>query len=108
MIARSWHGIVPIEKAKEFREYLLITGVADAKATVGNIDVYIYNKSQDGFEHFFMVSYWDSYDSIISFAGDQYYIAVTYEDDYKYNLISDPIVLHFEIDGTIPKSPFIE
>lgn len=97
MIVRSWHGIVPVENAEGFREYILITGVAEAKATLGNLGAFIYNKTQGKFEHFFMVSYWESIESIKAFAGEEPHIAVTYPDDDKYGLISDPIVLHHEI-----------
>lgn len=97
MIIRSWHGIVPIEKAEIFRTYLLSTGVAEAKATSGNLGAYIYSQSQNSFEHFFMVSYWDNMESIKGFAGQNPYIAVCYPEDYKFELISDPIVLHHEV-----------
>lgn len=97
MIVRSWHGIVPIDKAEGFSEYILITGIAEAKATVGNLGAYIHHQIQDKFEHFFMVSYWDSMESIKAFAGNTPHIAVTYPEDDKYELISDPIVLHHEI-----------
>ena len=97
MIVRTWHGIVPLEKAEGFRNYLLNTGVSEAKAVPGNIEAYIYSQLQDGFEHFFMVSYWESIEAIRGFAGPNHHIAVTYPEDNKYCLISDPIVLHFEV-----------
>lgn len=97
MIVRSWHGIVPAEKAEGFREYLLITGVAEAKTTIGNLGAYIHNQRQGEFEHFFMVSYWESMKAIKAFAGKEPHIAVTYPEDDQYELISDPIVLHHEI-----------
>lgn len=97
MIVRTWHGIVPLEKADGFRSYLQNTGIAEAKALSGNKEAYIYSQSQGEFEHFFMVSYWESIESIHSFAGSNPHIAVTYPEDNKYCLISDPIVLHHEV-----------
>ena len=97
MIVRSWHGIIPIEKAGSFRDHLLKTGVADAKATVGNLGVYIYNQSQENYEHFFMVSYWNNMESLKHFAGKNPQMAVCYDEDLEYGLISDPIALHHEI-----------
>jgi len=97
MVVRSWHGIVPIEKAESFRNHLLKTGVSDAKKTTGNLGVYIYSQSQDNFEHFFMVSYWDNMESIERFAGKTPQKAVCYDEDNIYDLISDPIVLHHEV-----------
>lgn len=97
MILRSWHGIVPLEKADGFRDYLLKTGIAEAMATPGNLAAYMYHITQDTYEHFFMVSYWESMEAVAAFAGDQPHIAVTYPEDYQYELISDPIALHHEI-----------
>lgn len=97
MIVRSWHGIVPIEKLEGFRSYLLDTGVAEAKATPGCIEAYIYSQSQGEYEHFFMVSYWENIKAIKAFAGPNPHVAVTYPEDSKYCLISDPIVLHHEV-----------
>jgi heme-degrading monooxygenase HmoA len=97
MILRSWHGIVPKEKAESFKNYLLNTGVAEIKVTPGNLGVYIHNQSQNNFEHFFMVSYWDNMESIRKFAGKNPHVAVCYAEDNKYELISDPIALHHEI-----------
>lgn len=97
MIARSWHGIVPREKAAEFRKYLLQTGVAETKAIPGNLGAYIHSQSQGEWEHFFMISYWENFEVIHQFAGTNPQIAVCYPEDAKYGLISDPIVLHQEV-----------
>lgn len=108
MIARSWHGIVPIEKAEAFLSHLMKTGVAEAKDTPGNRGVFIHRQSQDRFEHFFMISYWDNMESIIKFAGPHPNVAVTYLEDELYGLISDPIVLHHEIEAVPEEYHFIK
>lgn len=105
MIVRSWHGIVPVDKAEVFREYLLATGITEAKATPGNLAAYIYDQSQGDFKHFFMVSYWQDMEAIKAFAGDKPHIAVTYPEDSKFGLISDPIVLHHEVQSIPNKFP---
>jgi len=105
MIVRSWHGIVPVEKAEAFKEYLRITGVAEAKVTPGNLAAHIYSQTQDKYEHFFMVSYWKDMESIKAFAGVSPQIAVTYPEDSKFGLISDPIVLHHEVQSVPNEFP---
>jgi heme-degrading monooxygenase HmoA len=107
MIVRTWHGIVPIEKADGFREHLLKTGVADAISTTGNCGAFIYQQSQDDWEHFFMVSYWDDFASITAFAGSDPDTAVSYPDDLAFGLISDPIVIHHEVDSIATTFPLI-
>lgn len=105
MIARTWHGIVPVEKAKAFKEYLLMTGVAEAKAVPGNLAAYIYSQKQDNYAHFFMVSYWRDMEAIKAFAGKNPHTALTYPEDSKYELISDPIVLHLEVESVPDEFP---
>lgn len=53
-----------------------------------------------------MCTKWDSMDSMIAFAGDNPRIAVTYPEDDKYELISDPIVIIQEV--TDNENPFKE
>ncbi len=99
MIVRSWHGVVPAAQGEAFRAYLLRTGVAETQAILGNRGSYIYSRERDGWEHFFMVSYWDNWEAIRIFAGPDPQIAVDYPEDRKFGLIADPIVLHHEVVG---------
>ena len=106
MIVRSWHGIVPVDKAREFRNYLFATGVTEAKAIPGNLGAYICSQPQGKYEHFFMVSYWVDMEVVKVFAGTKPHIAVTYPDDSKYDLISDPLVLHHEVQSIPNELPW--
>jgi hypothetical protein len=103
MVVRSWHGIVPIDKAGAFRLYLLQTDVADAKAMPGNLGAFIYSQTQANWEHFFMVSYWIDMEAVCGFAGLLPHLSVHHPDDSKYGLISDPVALHHEVKN-VPDS----
>lgn len=107
MIVRTWHGAVPLEKAAAFRDYLEQTGVTETKATPGNLGAYVYHETQDQYEHFFLVTYWESYAAVRRFAGQSPHIAVTYPEDSVYSLISDPIVLHHEVQTLPDRFPLI-
>ncbi len=98
MISRTWHGIVPIQKKNAFQEYLNNTGVKDALSIKGNLGVYVEIIDQDNYSHFFLCTIWDTYDDIIKYAGENPIIAITYPEDAAYGLISDPIVIHQEIN----------
>jgi heme-degrading monooxygenase HmoA len=102
MIVRSWHGIVPKVNSAGFEEYLLRTGVTEAKTTPGNLGVFIHHQTQREYEHFFMVSYWAGWEAVRIFAGPEPHIAVEYPGDAAFGLISDPIVLHHEV-GKAPE-----
>ena len=104
MITRTWHGIVPIKLKDEFEIYLGKTGVSDTRAINGNMGAFVKVIEQREHAHFFLCTIWDSMESIISYAGESPTIAVTYPEDDKYGLISDPIVIHQEV--TTAKNPF--
>jgi heme-degrading monooxygenase HmoA len=102
MILRSWHGAVPIQYGDSFNMHLHSTGIAEAKALPGNLGVFVKRVTQDDFEHFFLLTYWDGWESIRWFAGESLNIAVTYPEDDQFELISDPIVLHQEVTTVSP------
>ena len=104
MISRTWHGIVPIGCKDDFEVYLGKTGVDDATAINGNKGTYVRIVEQGEYAHFFLCTLWDSMESIILYAGENPTIAVTYPEDDKYGLISDPIVIHQEVASA--KNPF--
>jgi heme-degrading monooxygenase HmoA len=97
MIARTWHGIVPEEKAEAYHRYLLKTGVIDLKATRGNRGVYIFMRTKEGKAYFQMISLWDSYESIRMFAGEDYELARYYPEDKDYLLELEKYVTHYEV-----------
>jgi heme-degrading monooxygenase HmoA len=97
IIVRTWHGCVPLMHAEAFALHLDMTGVQHAHRTDGNLGVFVRRKTQAEMEHFFLATYWESWDAIKKFAGEQYEVAVTYPDDEKFSLISDPFVFHHEV-----------
>jgi len=104
MISRTWHGIVPIQLKEAFAIYLGETGVSDTTAIKGNMGAFVKIIEQREYAHFFLCTLWNSMESMISYAGENPTIAVTYPEDDKYGLISDPIVIHQEV--TTAKNPF--
>lgn len=97
MIVRTWHGCVPAAYGEKFHDHLLLTGVQHSKSIAGNLGAEIRRVVQGEFEHFFLTTWWDSIEAIKSFAGESYDQAVTYADDERYQLISDPLVFHHEV-----------
>jgi heme-degrading monooxygenase HmoA len=96
MIVRVWHGITPAEKAEQYLEYLRATGVKEYRATAGNLGVQVLRRVSEGRAHFLTVSYWESFDAIRKFAGDELNKAVYYPEDREYLLEFEPEVLHYE------------
>lgn len=97
MIARIWHGIVPKEKADAYYTFLKETGLKDYKNTKGNIEVKVLRKDDDRQTHYLLITYWDSYESIRKFAGDEFEKARYYPEDKDYLQEFEPFVNHYEI-----------
>ena len=101
MILRSWHGVVPDRQGDAFEKYFREV-TEEIKGLRGNRGVFYRRETQGEFTHVFLITYWDDWASIRRFAGATPHIAVTYPDDLKYELISDPIVLHQECSTIQP------
>lgn len=97
MIARTWHGRVPADKADRYHAYLLKTGVKDYQATLGNRAVYVMRRLEDQIAHFDVLTFWDSIESIKAFAGNDYERARYYPEDDEFLLEREPHVRHFEV-----------
>jgi heme-degrading monooxygenase HmoA len=97
MIARTWHGAVPADKADAYHEYLLRTGVAGYQATEGNRGVYVLRRTEGETVHFLLITLWESLDAIQAFAGEDAERARYYPEDAAYLLEMEPHVRHYDV-----------
>jgi heme-degrading monooxygenase HmoA len=97
MIARTWHGVTLLEKADEYYEYLLQTGVQDYKATPGNLGVHVFRRIEGDQAHFVLISYWESLDGIRAFAGNDVEAARYYSKDSEYLVELALRATHYEV-----------
>jgi len=97
MIARIWHGMTLESESNEFLEYIKRTGEKDCRSAPGNCGVYVLRRVEDGKAHFLFISFWDSYDSIKRFAGDDCEKAVYYPEDEEFLLELEPTITHHEV-----------
>lgn len=97
MIARTWHGVVPKEKSEAYLDYLRKTGIPDYQSTEGNRGVFVLRREEGGNAHYFLLTLWDSVESIRKFAGDDAEKARYYPKDEEYLLELEPNVTHYEV-----------
>lgn len=97
MIARLWHGVTEASKADEYLVYLRKTGIPDYAATPGNKGVTVLLRKESERAHFLLISYWESYDAIRRFAGDDIERARYYPEDKQWLLELEPFVLHYDV-----------
>lgn len=97
MIARVWRGVTNAEKADQYYDYLMRTGVKDYSQTAGNRGVQVLRRVGEGQAEFLLISFWDSFESIRRFAGEDIERAVYYPEDKDYLLTLEPKVTHYEV-----------
>lgn len=97
MIARTWRGVVPSEKAEAYSEYLHETGVPGIRGTPGNRGCYVMRRTDGDRAHFLMISFWDSYEAIKAFAGDDIDHARYYPEDADFLVELEPKVKHYDV-----------
>ncbi|HYJ92257.1 MAG TPA: hypothetical protein VEV84_13185 [Pyrinomonadaceae bacterium] len=99
MIARIWHGTTSVDKADEYLDYLNKTGIPDYKATAGNRAAFVMRRIENGVAHFLTLTFWDSYEAIKEFAGQDIDRARYYPEDDRFLLEKEPSVQHYELFG---------
>jgi len=97
LIARIWHGQTLASKAEDYTKYLYEAGVRKIAAIPGNRGVQMLRMVGDGVADFQVLSYWDSFDAIKLFAGDDYQKVRHLPKDPEYMIGKKPAVQHFEV-----------
>ena len=96
IITRIWHGITKKEHADEYLQYVKETGLSDYRSVEGNLSAKILRKIEGDICHFITITEWDSLESIVAFAGEDYEKARYYPEDEKYLLKFEEKVTHYE------------
>ena len=68
----------------------------------GNKCAFVKRVTQGGWEHFSLATYWEDIEAVKAIAGNEYHVVVTYLDDNKFRLLSDPYVLQHEVEVINP------
>lgn len=97
-VMRSWTGWIAPETRTAYAGYLERTGLADYRATPGNLGaVTVFRDLPDGRCEVRTISFWRSYAHIEAFAGEDIDLAVFYPEDDTFLIDRELIVAHFEV-----------
>ena len=99
MIARIWHGRTKASDAKAYLEYLFQSGIPAYRATNGNRGAWVLRRMEGDVAHFLTLSFWESQEAIVAFAGADTTVAKYYPEDKQYLLEFEPTVTHYELFG---------
>jgi heme-degrading monooxygenase HmoA len=97
MIARIWHGRTKSTDAQTYLDYLFQSGIPAYRATPGNEGAWVLRRIEGDIAHFITLSFWESRDAIVAFAGNDIEVARYFDEDKKYLLDFEPNVTHYEL-----------
>ena len=97
MIARIWHGMVPVSKGDEYLDLMRRIAVPEYLATRGNCGAWCLYRTEADVTHFEMLTFWDDTNAIKRFAGDDYSMAKYYDFDSDYLIEMEARVRHYEV-----------
>ncbi len=96
---RIWHGRVPTSKANAYRAFLNDRAIPDYKSVEGNRGVYILERREGAVTHFLTLTFWESWEAVRRFAGEDVEAAKYYPEDEEFLLEFEPRVVHYEVVG---------
>ena len=99
MIARMWHGVVPISKADEYLRLMWRIALPEYRVTQGNREAWCLHCAERDAKHFQMLTFWDDFEAVKRFAGDDYSMAKYYDFDSDYLIEMEPHVRHYEVSS---------
>lgn len=97
MICRMWHGVTPRSKADAYSLFLEQRAIPDYRSVPGNLSAAVLRRDEGEVSHFMTVTYWQSEDSIRSFAGNDLLVAKYYPEDRDFLVAFEPQVQHFVV-----------
>lgn len=98
MVLRMWRGWVASDRVEEYAAYIERTGLEEYRQTPGNRGAQIVSRMVDDERHEIMtLSWWDSTDDIVAFAGTDIDLAKFYPQDDQFLLDRDRTVSHYEV-----------
>jgi hypothetical protein len=100
MIARIWHGAVPVSKAQEYLHLMRTIALPEYQSTPGNRGAWCLSRTEGDLTHFEMLTFWDDPAAIQRFAGEDYTRARYYDFDPDFLIEMEPHVRHYNLYTT--------
>ena len=97
MIVRQWRGATRAADREAYLAYLEATGLREYRATRGNRGVLTLTRDVEDRTEFVLLSFWDTRDDIVAFAGPDIERAVFYPEDERFLIERELVVTHYAI-----------
>ncbi|GAA2091165.1 antibiotic biosynthesis monooxygenase [Actinomadura alba] len=96
-LMRIWRGRTRRSDADAYETYLRATGLVGYLAVEGNRGVRLTRRDLGDDTEFCLVSFWDSWDAVREFAGEDPQRAVFYPEDDRFLVDRELVVSHYTI-----------
>ncbi|MBW1650408.1 MAG: antibiotic biosynthesis monooxygenase [Deltaproteobacteria bacterium] len=97
MIARIWHGRTKIEDYEDYTEFMKNRAISDYRKTKGFIKLVFLRNIIENAGHFTLITFWENFEVIKNFAGEDFEKAKYYSEDEKFLLEFEEKVIHYEV-----------
>ncbi len=97
MLVREWKCICPAETEIQFTAYLNKTGVNDTQSIDGCCGYKILRREVDKEIEITLLTFWESFEQMKEYSGDNLYKAVLYPEDHVYKITPKTYVKIYEI-----------
>lgn len=97
MIARMWHGAVPIEKGAAYLKLMREVALPGYRGVEGNRGAWVMHRTEGNLAHFDMLSFWDDIAAVKRFAGEDHDVAYYFDFDDDYLIEKEAGVLHWSL-----------
>jgi len=97
VVVRTWRGATRAADADAYAEYIETTGIAALAGTPGNEGVQMWRRVEGDRAEFVVVSWWESREAIVAFAGEAIERAVFYPEDDRFLVERDDVVAHYDV-----------
>jgi heme-degrading monooxygenase HmoA len=95
--ARVWRGVIHAEKAEAYLAYLADFGFRDYESYAGYRTGYLLSRREEAQVHVLLLSFWNSRQSIVEYAGPHIEQAHYYAYDLECLIDPPPNVEHFSV-----------
>jgi len=97
MISRQWRGLARVEHAEDYVRHLREETFVKLSSIPGFVKASILRREERGCVEFLIVTYWQSMEAIMQFAGSNPEMAVVPDKVKAMMLEFDRVVHHYEV-----------
>lgn len=97
MIACIFRGVTQVSQSERYLEYLNQSVIPHYQADAGNRGVFVLRDFQGELAHFLLLSFWESTEALIKFAGHDFEIANQHAEGEEYLISYESMIKKYQV-----------